>query len=66
MDPDQTLVILREAIRNYERAPSGSAMELSFAIDALKAAEELDEWLTKGGFLPRAWGYAGQGNQERT
>ena len=46
MDPDETLRRLRELVRanNYDDYEN-----------ILEHFDALDEWLSKGGFLPRAW-----------
>lgn len=43
MDPDETLRLLREAARQND----GDA--------AIEYFEALDEWITNGGFPPKAW-----------
>lgn len=45
MDPDTALERLREAL---------AADDTDAAADA---AEALDQWLTKGGYLPSAWNH---------
>lgn len=54
MDPDATLDALRAAIAEADDAPFGfsSSVLLGAAVDIMR---DLDEWLTKGGYLPRAW-----------
>lgn len=52
MDPNTTLAAIRELIREIDDADDPRAH-----LDALASnVEALDEWLTKGGFLPDAWG----------
>lgn len=60
MDPNTTLKMLREAIKGFfDAAENGSADdEYDCAVTVAGMAEALDEWLTKGGFLPDAWGPA--------
>lgn len=52
MDPDMTLARLRVA------AAKINAMLLlgDESTELAEAFEALDAWLSKGGFLPRAWG----------
>lgn len=53
MDPNAALAQLRQAYSDYEdtRGEDGDP-----AADAMRdAAVALDEWLSKGGFLPNAW-----------
>lgn len=50
MDPDAALARMRELIaRERESFVETDATELSELIDGL------DQWLSKGGFLPAAW-----------
>jgi hypothetical protein len=53
MDPDVALKNARRAVENMDTeldyVDSGAAVELMEAFTAL------DEWLSKGGFLPRVW-----------
>ena len=53
MDPEETLAELRRIAATYDE-PSIEDR------DAYRMAElfrGMDEWLSKGGFLPRAWGH---------
>lgn len=43
MDPNETLNMIREAIND------------SRAWDAIELFEDLDRWLSRGGFLPAEW-----------
>lgn len=58
MDPDKTLHELREAIARV-RAMQGAGYSYEEMADATlpmaDAADALDGWLSKGGFLPGAW-----------
>lgn len=51
MDPDATLAEIRQLNEKAKQAPLGieDTDQLSILIEAL------DEWLTKGGFLPTEW-----------
>lgn len=51
MDPNATLDMLRQAIRDYE----GGESPESVAGDLAEAAAALDTWITRGGFLPADW-----------
>lgn len=54
MDPDETLSQLRVAIRAVQSAES--SVSAAAAADSLaEYASALDQWLSKGGFLPKAW-----------
>jgi hypothetical protein len=59
MDPDANLAELRRIIaRARERADSVGYDAVNDAIDLDRLAdlaEALDEWLSRGGFLPEAW-----------
>lgn len=54
MDPNTVLIELREAVRNYDDATTQE--DMLYAADALAThVAALDEWLTRGGFLPTDW-----------
>ena len=54
MDPDAALAQMREAIKTLWAAESSVAA--AAAADSLaEHAAALDQWLSKGGFLPAAW-----------
>jgi hypothetical protein len=48
MDPNVALAILRRLVQVYP----GDGFD---AQDLVEAADALDQWLSKGGFLPRDW-----------
>jgi hypothetical protein len=56
MDPDAALDAAREALEALdardERQRTWSNPELESLVESFRA---LDEWITKGGFLPAAW-----------
>jgi hypothetical protein len=54
MDPNQALADAREATKVADRT-SGPWEHLDALEDALESYRALDEWLSKGGFLPTAW-----------
>lgn len=60
MDPDTALSDLRQAIREYEVAADlpgivGTA-DIAAAAERLhSAASALDDWISRGGFLPSQW-----------
>ena len=57
MDPNAALENMRSAIKAYDaavNAENGDA-EADAAWELSEAARALDEWLSKGGFLPTAW-----------
>lgn len=57
MDPNEALRALREALGRM--AEARTSYEVSeHAVEAAEAAEALDSWLSRGGFLPAAWGEA--------
>ncbi|GAA4201683.1 hypothetical protein [Actinocatenispora rupis] len=51
MDPDQTLREIRELLDDDRRAPLARD-DVGALLDRIEA---LDRWLSRGGFLPRAW-----------
>jgi hypothetical protein len=57
MDPDAALRDLRAALEDARAAAEGDSNDAE--IEAWQAVgdeiEALDEWLSKGGFLPLAW-----------
>jgi hypothetical protein len=55
MDPDAVLEKGREALRLYLRRFYNKGTGLSEANDLADAFESLDDWLSRGGFLPKAW-----------
>ncbi len=54
MDPNETLKELRELIDLVLRGDDTSVFE------AATKFEDLDEWISKGGFLPEAWNRRGR------
>lgn len=66
MDPNETLTRMRDAMAalrtaleedgpdDVDELVGGDPIE-DAAVDLLDAVEDLDEWLTKGGFVPDAW-----------
>lgn len=50
MDPDEVLTRVRDAIAAL--ADGGGIEEAAELIDAFN---DLDDWLSRGGFLPSAW-----------
>jgi transposase-like protein len=61
MDPDIALANAREAAAQFnslERSwPVDSADVIAAAAEAIEHYQALDEWISKGGFLPNAWQY---------
>jgi hypothetical protein len=56
MDPNATLNELRAAVVNGRRVEVARNYPLDDAwTQLLDASEALDEWLSKGGFLPADW-----------
>lgn len=57
MDPNATLENLRlwvERLHYNEKQPDYLRTQEDYS-EAVESFEALDEWLTKGGFLPEAW-----------
>lgn len=56
MDPNTTLATLREAYSTWEDTIGNAEGPLiDVGCDMRDAIVALDEWLSKGGFLPTAW-----------
>lgn len=54
MDPNEALRLIREAIKRMQAA-SHADDYTDAASDLADAVQALDEWLTRGGFLPEEW-----------
>lgn len=55
MDPDQTLANNRAIIVDLQRNPITAGEVFDLADELAEMGEDLDKWLTKGGFAPAAW-----------
>lgn len=57
MDPDQCLKELRELIEKMNSGDARADLEYAGGIgqELADKADDLDEWLKKGGFLPQEW-----------
>jgi hypothetical protein len=57
MDPNKTLASLRAALEDARAAAEGDSndAEIEAWQEVGEYVEALDEWLTKGGFLPDDW-----------
>lgn len=55
MDPNETLTDIRNIIANITSGHLDTERKIKQAYDLLYQFEALDEWLSKGGFLPEAW-----------
>lgn len=55
MDPNETLKQLRDAIKAVTNPDSEDRLGVRRTYDLIYAFEALDEWLSKGGFLPDDW-----------
>lgn len=55
MDPNTALVEMREHAGVCQTAKDGSDEEYDAMVALAEKFEALDEWLSKGGFLPTAW-----------
>jgi len=60
MDPDQALKNARRAVAEMSSLAEGSVKHINAAEDLRTAFEALDDWLTKGGFLPGPWSNGSQ------
>lgn len=54
MDPNETLRLLRLTIAQL-RVDADPDVRQAHAYEIAEYAESLDEWISKGGFLPLAW-----------
>jgi len=54
MDPDEALANLRTAIETLWAAENSASAAAAADLIAENAAA-LDQWLSRGGYLPRAW-----------
>ena len=54
MDPNQLLKDAREACQHWSEGERGD-YDLVAYDELVRTFEALDEWLCKGGFLPREW-----------
>lgn len=56
MDPDVTLADIRALCADMPDSETTSAADMGAHLAALiDSVEALDEWLSRGGFLPAAW-----------
>lgn len=55
MDPNEALRLAREAAGELRQADDDDTLPGSQVGQLVEAFEALDEWLTKGGFLPSDW-----------
>ena len=55
MDPNAALAELRALIGVWEAAGSRGTWTEADADRTIELARDLDEWIKKGGMLPRAW-----------
>jgi len=53
--PDEALKKAREALVLYNRRYNDKGTGLSEANDLADAFESLDDWISRGGFLPQDW-----------
>lgn len=64
MDPNETLRLMREALEDSSLL-EGDAADRARE-DVCEYVRALDEWLTKGGFLPDAWARPASSSAIRT
>ncbi|MGW6054453.1 hypothetical protein [Streptomyces sp. NPDC055189] len=59
MDPDAALASLRRAVDGLDSVAANPAQDWSGElIDVLEHVAALDEWISRGGFLPGDWNAA--------
>lgn len=54
MDPDLALHLIRNSIRNGDNHANPFRAADHYE-EAARRFKDLDEWITKGGFLPKEW-----------
>jgi hypothetical protein len=54
MDPTATLIAIRAIVRTMETTKSSQHL-IELGVDLSELVTALDEWMTKGGFLPFQW-----------
>lgn len=55
MDPDATLTDLRNLIANARSGWLGPVDMFATLLDVADSFDDLDEWISNGGFLPTDW-----------
>ena len=55
MDVNAALAELRELTAAWEAAGSHGTFTVEQADRTIELVRDIDEWITKGGFLPAAW-----------
>lgn len=55
MDPNECLRQIRDLVRQVEMSANTGAPHFQLALELAERVTALDEWLTKGGFVPSAW-----------
>ena len=55
MDPNETLRVLRRALQDYGETDAAAPIDAEVADELYVAANALDTWLSRGGFLPQDW-----------
>jgi hypothetical protein len=62
MDPNATMLVIRELLEQIEHMdsthPDNHAELASLGLDLAEHVRALDDWLAKGGFLPSRWHFA--------
>lgn len=52
MDPDTALETIRALVKGYQDEEGITGRDVTTLVETVAG---LDEWLTKGGFLPKDW-----------
>jgi hypothetical protein len=55
MDPDTLLGEIRETVAAMLASPHNDVDVLEYGRDLARKVEDLDGWLSRGGFAPAAW-----------
>lgn len=60
MDPNEALVAIRQAVDGLRDAENSPAVSRTQVVALVEHVQALDEWLSKGGFLPAPWNGSGR------
>lgn len=55
MDPNEALAEIRKGLAAYRATPADEDVCVDTYASIIEGIEALDEWLSKGAFLPDAW-----------
>ncbi|CAB4131449.1 hypothetical protein UFOVP276_204 [uncultured Caudovirales phage] len=66
MDPNETLNQLRESVKDWyaNTLPVNSVEAIAELGRVIELVQAMDDWLSKGGFLPNDWGLSAFMNRD--